>query len=630
MTQNYLDQSKYQQLYASSIGNSDKFWAEQANNFITWNKPWHTVSNCDMSAGEIHWFQGAELNASFNCIDRHLSTKADMPAILWEGNEPGESKTLTYSELHIQVCKLSNVLISLGVKAGDRVCIYLPLIPEIAVSMLACARIGAIHTVVFGGFSSEALSDRINDCQSKIVITANEGLRGNKKIPLKDNVDQAIVTSPCVEKVIVINRTATETNFDQKRDLNYSSIMDNASSVHECQAFDSEHPLFILYTSGSTGTPKGVQHSTGGYLTYAAITFHYVFDYKPQEIYWCTADAGWITGHTYLIYGPLANAATIVMYEGVPAYPDASRLWQIVDKYKVNIFYTAPTLLRTLMGFGDQYLKSSSRESLRVLGSVGEPINSAAWQWYFSQVGKSRCPIVDTWWQTETGGILISPLPGATEQLPGCATKPFFGIEPVIFDANDKIVMTPGEGQLAFSRSWPGQMQTLYGDRDRFIKTYLSKFPGYYQAGDGVKRDSDGNYWITGRIDDVLKISGHRVGTAEIESSLDKHPSIAEAAVVGIPDAVTGESVYAFVHLKDGVNATDELRQELIQHVKKSIGSFAAPKDIRFTSELPKTRSGKILRRILRKVAVGDLSNLGDISALGNQEAVSDLLKGKD
>ena len=518
-------------------------------------------------------------------------------------------------------------MLSLGIKAGDRVCIYMPMIPEAVISMLACTRIGAVHSVVFGGFSAEALRTRIIDCGSKLVITANEGLRGEKVSPLKDNVDLAITNLLQVEHVIVVKRTNTVTNWDDKRDFDYAKLMSTASVTCDYYIADSEDPLFILYTSGSTGKPKGVLHTTGGYLSYAAITFKYVFDYHPDEIYWCTADVGWITGHTYLIYGPLLNAATILLYEGVPAYPDASRMWQIIDKYKVNIFYTAPTLIRALMAHGDQYLASTSRASLRILGSVGEPINPAAWEWYYNQVGKAQCPIVDTWWQTETGGILITPLPGVTKLKPGAATKAFFGIEPKILNEEGQEIIGAGEGYLVIDRSWPGQMQTIYGDHQRFIETYFSRYPGYYFSGDAAKRDADGDYWITGRVDDVLKVSGHRIGTAEVESAMVKHDAVAEAAVVGIPDEITGEAIYAFIQLMDGQQASKELEQELINLVKKEVGTFAAPKVIHFTNELPKTRSGKIMRRILSKIAAGQTSDLGDISTLGNQESVNNLLK---
>jgi acetyl-CoA synthetase len=625
--QNYLDATKYSILYQSSITEPEDFWATQANEFIDWIQPWDTVSNCDFTTGKIHWYNGAKLNAAYNCIDRHLKTNPSKTAIIWEGNDPTETRAISYQELHQQVCKLANVLKSLGVKAGDRVSIYLPMIPEVVVSMLACARIGAIHSVIFGGFSAEALRTRILDCQSKIVITANEGLRGEKKIPLKTNVDHALKDLETVTSVIVINRTNNSVAMQAKRDHNYADLMANASTDCEYHAVNAEDPLFILYTSGSTGKPKGVQHSTGGYLTFAAMTFHYVFDYHPQEVYWCSADAGWITGHTYLVYGPLANGATILMYEGIPTHPDPARMWQIIDKHKVNIFYTAPTLLRSLMAHGDRYLQTTSRATLRILGTVGEPINPAAWEWYYNQVGHARCPIVDTWWQTETGGILITPLPGVTQLKPGSATKPFFGIEPIILDEQGKPIIGEGEGYLVFAKSWPGQMQTLYGDHQRFMQTYFSRFPGYYFSGDGAKRDADGYYWITGRVDDVLNVSGHRIGTAEVESALVKHPAAAEAAVVGVSDEITGESVYAFVQIIAGYKPSKELERELIATVKAEIGAFAAPKTIHFADELPKTRSGKIMRRILRKIAAGEIEDLGDISTLGNQDAVNNLIK---
>lgn len=625
---NYLNSVTYEKMQQAALHNSDQFWAAQAQQFITWDKPWEQVSDCDFKTGKIRWYLGGKLNAAYNCLDRHLTSNGNTTAILWEGNDPSESKKLTYNELHEQVCKMANVLISLNVKAGDRICIYMPLIPEIVICMLACVRIGAIHSVVFGGFSAEALRSRIIDCGSKIVITANEGLRGEKTIPLKASVDSAIANLPQVTDVIVFKRTNNPTNFNPDIDRDYDTLMSNASSANECYIVDAEHPLFILYTSGSTGKPKGVQHSTGGYLTYAAQTFHYVFDYHPNEIYWCSADAGWITGHTYLVYGPLANAATILMYEGVPAYPDASRIWQIIDKYKVNIFYTAPTLIRSLMAHGDEYLQKTSRASLRILGSVGEPINPAAWEWFHDKVGNGKCPIVDTWWQTETGGIMISPIPGVNKLKPGCATKPLFGIKPVILEDNGgKEIIGVGEGDLVISCSWPGQMQTLYNDHKRFIDTYFTKFPGYYFAGDGVMRDADGDYWISGRIDDVLKVSGHRIGTADVESALVKNPAVAEAAVVAIPDPITGDAIVAFVQLVDGIHSDLQLEQQLIAGVKTEVGSFAAPKQIHFTNELPKTRSGKIMRRILRQIANGNTQNLGDTSTLGNLDAVNDLLK---
>lgn len=623
---NHLDQEQYQKLYQSSITEPDNFWATQAKQFIEWLRPWNTISNCDFKTGKVSWFEGAQLNVAYNCVDRHLKDKANDIAILWEGNEPGETKKLTYQELHAAVCKMANVLLYLNVKPGDRVCIYLPMIPEIVIAMLACARIGAVHSIVFGGFSSEALSTRILDCGSKIVITANETMRGEKVIPLKSSVDTAISDTPLVKDVIVIKRTKNKTPWNDAIDRDYETLMAQASPECACYAANATDPLFILYTSGSTGKPKGALHSSGGYLTYAAMTFHYVFDYHPNEIYWCTADAGWITGHTYVVYGPLANGATILLYEGIPNYPDASRVWKIIDKYKVNIFYTSPTLIRSLMSQGDQYLQNSSRESLRVLGSVGEPINPAAWEWFYNKVGHAKCPIVDTWWQTETGGILISALPGATKLLPGSATLPLFGIQPYLL--NDQGVQQDGvaEGCLTIAHSWPGQMQTIFGDHARFVETYFSRFPGYYFSGDGARRDALGNYWITGRMDDVIKVSGHRIGTAEIESALVRNPAVAEAAVIGIPDEIKGESIYAYVQLKRGFNASKELEKELFAAVRTDIGSFATPQVIHLCSELPKTRSGKIMRRILRKIATGETEDLGDLSTLANTEVVDELL----
>lgn len=622
----YINENEYEKLYNASIQDPDKFWAAQAREFITWHKEWEKVSDCDLKAGKIRWYIGGQLNAAYNCLDRHLDKNRNKTAILWEGNDPKDSLKLSYQELYTEVCKFANVLLELGARPGDRICIYMPLIPELVISMLACARIGAIHSVVFGGFSAEALRSRIEDCGSKIIVTANEGFRGDKTIPLKESVDVAVKDLSHVKHIIVVNRTNTILNKNSKVEHDYNDLMSKASTTNTCHNVDAEHPLFILYTSGSTGKPKGVQHSTGGYLTYAATTFHYVFDYHPQEIYWCTADAGWITGHTYLVYGPLLNGATIVMYEGVPAYPDASRMWQIIDKYKVNIFYTAPTLIRSLMAHGDEFLESTKRDSLRILGTVGEPTNPAAWQWFYDKVGNGKCPIVDTWWQTETGGILISPLPGATKLKPGSATKPLFGIKPCIVDNDGKLVTDHTEGNMVLANSWPGQMQTIYKDQQRFVDTYFAHFPGYYFSGDAAKCDADGYYWILGRVDDVLKVSGHRIGTAEVESALVKNISVAEAAVVGIADEITGESIYAYVQLKDHAVKSDDLKKQLITEVRIEVGSFAAPKFIHFVTELPKTRSGKIMRRILRQIAEGKSDNLGDISTLGNQEALTSLL----
>jgi acetyl-CoA synthetase len=626
MSENYLDVNKYNELYKQSIENTQQFWSNQAQQFISWIKPWDMVSDCDFATGKVHWFPGGQLNACYNCLDRHLPSKADVPAIIWEGNDPNDSSELTYQELYVQVCKFANVLLSLGIKPGDKVSIYLPMIPELVIAMLACTRIGAVHSIVFGGFSAEALGARILDCGAKIVVTANEGLRGEKVIPLKDSVEEAIADLDQVTDVIVVKRTATVTAWDAKRDRDYATLMAKASAECPCYTANALDPLFILYTSGSTGKPKGALHSTAGYLTYAAMTFHYVFDYRPGEIYWCTADAGWITGHTYVVYGPLLNGATILLYEGIPTYPTASRMWEIIDKYQVNTFYTSPTLIRSLMAMGDDFLKSSSRSSLRILGSVGEPINPAAWEWFYHKVGNSKCPIVDTWWQTETGGILISALPGATKLLPGSATKPLFGIEPLILDDQGQPVEGEGEGALVIANSWPGQMQTIFGDHARYIDNYFSRFPGYYFSGDGARRDAAGNFWITGRMDDVLKVSGHRIGTAEVESSIVRNPAVAEAAVVGIPDDIKGEAIYAYVQLKQGIKASKELEKDLIAEVKKDIGSFAAPQSIHFCKELPKTRSGKIMRRILRKIAVGETEEFGDISTLSNTESVANLI----
>lgn len=617
----------YKALYQSSIADPANFWAEQASEFISWEQPWDRVYDYDFSKGKIHWYSKAKLNVCNNCVDRHASVEPQRQALIWQGNSVTESKQYTYQELLEHVCKTANVLKELGVKKGDRVCIYMPMIPEAIFTMLACARIGAVHSVVFAGFSPEALRARILDCGSEIVVTANQGLRGEKIIPLKENVDTAIAELQQVKSVLVVKRTTAQVPFNKQRDHDYAALIEKVNVNCEYEVVDAEDPLFILYTSGSTGKPKGVVHSSGGYITYANFSFHYVFDYKPQEVYWCTADVGWITGHTYLVYGPLAAGATILMYEGIPTYPDPSRLWDIVDQYKVNIFYTAPTLIRALMGHGDRYLKTTSRESLRILGTVGEPINPAAWEWYYQKVGNGKAPIVDTWWQTETGGILLSPIPNVTKLKPGSATTPLFGIEPAILDAEGREIIGEGEGYLVFKTSWPGQMQSIFNDHKRFVETYFSTFPGYYLSGDAARRDADGYYWITGRIDDVLNVSGHRIGTAEVESALVKHKSVAEAAVVGCKDDVTGEAIFAFIQLMDGVSESVALRDELIALVRQEIGGFAVPKHMQFTPELPKTRSGKIMRRILRKIANGDTQELGDISTLGNQEVVNRLLQ---
>ncbi|WP_236182058.1 acetate--CoA ligase [Pseudomonas sputi] len=621
-----LSQDDYQRLYRESIEHPSTFWAEQARRFLDWSTPWQTVQRYDLKTGEAAWFAGGKLNVSYNCIDRHLEKRGDQTAILWEGDDPAESTQITYSKLHHHVCRLANVLKSRGVKKGDRVCIYMPMIPEAAYAMLACARIGAIHSVVFGGFSPDSLRDRILDADCRTVITADEGVRGGKFVPLKQNVDKALQSCPNVSTVVVVERTQNKVDWVEGRDLWYHQAVRDVSDDCPPEPMDAEDPLFILYTSGSTGKPKGVLHTTGGYLLQATMTFKYVLDYRDGEVFWCTADVGWVTGHSYIVYGPLANGATTLIFEGVPSYPSTSRFWQVIDKHKVNIFYTAPTALRALMREGAGPLQETSRQSLRLLGSVGEPINPEAWEWYFNVVGEQRCPIVDTWWQTETGGIMLSPLVSARRIKPGCATQPMFGVQPVLLDEHGKEIKGAGSGVLAIKSSWPAQIRSVYGDPQRMVDTYFKPYPGYYFTGDGARRDEDGDYWITGRIDDVINVSGHRIGTAEVESALVLHDSIAEAAVVGYPHDVKGQGIYAFVTPMNGTEPSDELKKELLAHVSKEIGSFAKPDLIQWAPALPKTRSGKIMRRILRKIASNELDSLGDTSTLADPSVVQGLI----
>jgi len=621
-----LSQEDYHRLYRQSIEQPDTFWAEQAKSFLDWMTPWHTVQHSDINTGAAQWFAGGQLNVSYNCIDRHLAQRADQPAFIWEGDDPTKSSNITYRQLHQNVCRLANVLKSRGVKKGDRVCIYMPMIPEAAYAMLACTRIGAVHSVVFGGFSPDALRDRILDADCRTVITADEGVRGGKPVALKQNVDKALASCPNVSTVLGVQRTGADVNWSEGRDLKYQQAVDAASDDCPPEPMDAEDPLFILYTSGSTGKPKGVLHTTGGYLLQAAMTFKYVLDYRDGEVFWCTADVGWVTGHSYIVYGPLANGATSLMFEGVPSYPDSSRFWQVIDKHQVNIFYTAPTALRALMREGHGPLESTSRASLRLLGSVGEPINPEAWDWYFNAVGEQRCPIVDTWWQTETGGIMLSPLVSAQRIKPGCATQPMFGVQPVLLDEQGKVITGAGSGVLAIKSSWPGQIRSVYGDPQRMIDTYFKPYPGYYFTGDGARRDEDGDYWITGRIDDVINVSGHRIGTAEVESALVLHDQVAEAAVVGYPHDVKGQGIYAFVTPMNGVEPSDALKQHLLELVSKEIGSFAKPELIQWAPALPKTRSGKIMRRILRKIACNELDSLGDTSTLADPSVVDGLI----
>jgi len=625
-----INAADYKTMYQHSIDNPDGFWAEQAEKFLDWSKPWDKVSDVSFDAKDLHirWFEGGKLNLTYNCIDRHLETRADQVAIIWEGDDPNNDKKITYRELHEQVSKLANVLKNRGVKKGDRVCIYMPMIPEAGYAMLACARIGAVHSVVFGGFSPESLKGRVLDSDCQVIITADEGVRGGKRIPLKANVDEAVQGCPNVHTVLTIKHTGGDIHWNKAHDVWYHDAMADAATDCPPEEMDAEDPLFILYTSGSTGKPKGVLHTTGGYLLYAAMTTKYTFDLQEGDVYWCTADVGWITGHSYLLYGPLANGATTVFFEGIPNYPDASRFWQVVDKHNISVFYTAPTALRALMREGNEPVTKTSRKSLRLLGTVGEPINPEAWEWYYNVVGEARCPIVDTWWQTETGGHLLTPLPGATALKPGSATQPFFGIKPGIIDTtnNTLIETTEASGALVMTNSWPGQMRTIYGDHDRFVDTYFKTYPGYYFSGDGAKRDADGDYWITGRMDDVLNISGHRMGTAEVESALVLHESIAEAAVVGYPHDIKGQGIYAYVTPIIGVEPSEELRQELIALVRSEIGPIAKPDIIQWAPGLPKTRSGKIMRRILRKIAENEIDSLGDTSTLADPSVVEDLI----
>ena len=622
-----VDDAQYQAMYAASLADPEAFWAEHGKR-IDWIKPYSQIKDVSYAADDLHikWYYDGTLNVAANCLDRHLATRGDQTAIIWEGDDPADDKHITYRELHAEVCRLANALKGLGAKKGDRITIYMPMIPEATVAMLACARIGAIHSVVFGGFSPDALAGRIQDCDSSMVITADEGVRGGRPIPLKANTDKALESCPMCQSVVVVKRTGGAVDMTAGRDHWYHDVVPTASADCPPEEMNAEDPLFILYTSGSTGKPKGVMHTSGGYLVYASMTHQYVFDYKDGEIYWCTADVGWVTGHSYIVYGPLANGATTLMFEGVPNYPDSRRFWQVCDKHQVNIFYTAPTAIRALMREGDAPVTATDRSSLRLLGSVGEPINPEAWLWYYNVVGDGRCPIVDTWWQTETGGILITPLPGATALKPGSATRPFFGIQPLIVDGEGGELTGATEGNLCIADSWPGQMRTVYGDHDRFVQTYFATFPGRYFTGDGCRRDADGYYWITGRVDDVINVSGHRMGTAEVESALVAHHEVAEAAVVGAPHEIKGQGIYAYVTLNVGTEPTETLQRELVQWVRKEIGPIASPDWLQWAPGLPKTRSGKIMRRILRKIAEDDFGNLGDTSTLADPTVVDDLI----
>ena len=625
-----VDEAAYQAMYRRSIEDPDGFWADMADEHVHWFRKWDRVADWSFGGDvSIRWFDGARVNVAYNCLDRHLAERGDKPAILWEGDEPGEERRITFRELHAEVCKLANVFKAKGVEKGDRVCVYMPMVPEAAVAMLACARIGAVHSVVFGGFSPDALRDRILDSDCRVVVTADEGPRGARNVPLKKNTHAALEECPNTHTCIVVRRTGNDVPWRNGRDVWYHEVMADASPDCPAEELDAEDPLFILYTSGSTGMPKGVQHNQAGYLLYATLTFKYIFDYHEGDVFWCTADVGWVTGHSYVVYSPLSNGATTVMFEGVPNYPDFSRFWQICDKYGVNIFYTAPTAIRALMGQGDDFVKRTSRESLRILGSVGEPINPEAWEWYYHVVGDARCPIVDTWWQTETGGVMITPLPGCTRLKPGSATRPLFGIEPVLVDPEGNELEGEAEGALCIKRSWPGQMRTVFGDHERFIQTYFATFPGMYMTGDGARRDGDGYYWITGRVDDVINVSGHRMGTAEVESALVLHATVAEAAVVGYPHDIKGQGIYAYVTLNAGVDGTDALKKELVGLVRKEIGPIASPDLIQFAPGLPKTRSGKIMRRILRKVAANETDSLGDTSTLAEPAVVDDIIENR-
>ncbi len=622
----WCDNEKYLKMYEQSVNDPEGFWGEQAKR-ITWFKPWTKVKDTSFEGDvQIKWFVDGKLNVSYNCLDRHLDSRGDQVAIIWEGDDPGDSKTFTYRQLHTEVCKFANVLKSLGLKRGDRATIYLPMIPELAIAMLACTRIGVIHSIVFAGFSPDSLAGRIEDCGGKVVITADEGLRGGKRVPLKANTDESLKKITTVEKVVMVKRTGGDVPMVAGRDVLWDDLMKNASADCPAEEMDAEDPLFILYTSGSTGKPKGVLHTTGGYLVYTSITHQYVFDYHDGDVYWCTADIGWVTGHSYIVYGPLANGAISVMFEGIPNYPDWSRFWSVVDKHKVNIFYTAPTAIRSLMRQGEEPVKKTSRKSLKLLGTVGEPINPEAWIWYDKVVGEKRCPIVDTWWQTETGGILITPLPGATATKPGSATRPFFGVQPELINQEGEFLKGAAEGYLVIKDAWPGMLRTVYGDHERFKQTYFSQYKGLYFTGDGARRDEDGYYWITGRVDDVINVSGHRMGTAEVESALVAHPAVAEAAVVGFPHDIKGQGIYAYVTLTADKQPSEELRKELVQWVRKEIGPIATPDFIQWAPGLPKTRSGKIMRRILRKVAANEIENLGDTSTLAEPAVVDDLI----